>query len=173
MLPFQPGAFPAYVSLWIYVGIPPGLLLGFRELVVYGLWAAGLCVTGLLFFHFLPTSVPLYGIDPELARHPAFALIQGVDASGNACPSMHVASATFSAICLDRLLRGIGAPRLLLALNGVWLLLIVHSTLAIRQHVVLDVLAGAVLGAVFAAAALRWRPAAPHAFNPKISGYHS
>jgi membrane-associated phospholipid phosphatase len=58
-------------------------------------------------------------------------------------------------------------------LNVVWLLLIVHSTIAIRQHVVLDALAGAVLGGAFAWAALRWRPASPRTFHATMSSYHS
>ena len=157
-IPFQPGAVIAYLSLWLYVGIPPGLLLGFRQLLVYGLWAAALCLTGLAFFYFFPTAVPPLALDPDLARFPAFALLHGVDAAGNACPSLHVATALFSAIWIDRLLRDIGAPRALRALNAGWFLLIAYSTLATKQHVVLDVLAGAPLGILFASASLHWRP---------------
>jgi membrane-associated phospholipid phosphatase len=42
--------------------------------------------------------------------------------------------------------------------NWLWFLLIAYSTLAIKQHVVLDVAAGALLGLVFAPLSLRWRP---------------
>lgn len=160
-IPFQPGAVIAYLTLWLYVGIPPGLLLNFRQLVVYGLWAAALCLTGLACFYFFPTAVPPLALDPDLARFPAFALLQGVDASGNACPSLHVATAMFSAIWIHRLLREMGAPNALRIVNGAWFLLIVHSTLATKQHVVLDVVAGVPLGIVFAFAALRWRPREP------------
>lgn len=160
-IPFQPGAVIAYLTLWLYVGIPPGLLLSFRQLVVYGLWAAALCLTGLACFYFFPTAVPPLALDPDLARFPAFALLQGVDASGNACPSLHVATAMFSAIWIHRLLREMGAPNALRIVNGAWFLLIVHSTLATKQHVVLDVVAGVPLGIVFAFAALRWRPREP------------
>lgn len=157
-IPFQPGAVIAYVSLWLYVGLPPGLLLSLRQLIVYGLWVGSLCMAGLACFYFFPTAVPPLALDPDLARHPAFALLQGVDAAGNACPSLHVAAAMYSAIWIDRLLREMSAPSLLRALNAVWFVLIVHSTLATRQHVVLDVLAGAPLGILFALASLRWRP---------------
>jgi hypothetical protein len=158
---FQPGTVFAYLSLWLYVGIPPGLLLGFRQLAVYGLWAAALCLTGLACFYYFPTAVPPLALDPDLARFPAFALLQGVDASGNACPSLHVATAVFSAIWIDRLLREMSAPTLMRMVNVAWLLLIVHSTLATKQHVVLDVLAGAPLGMGFAMASMRWRPDGP------------
>jgi membrane-associated phospholipid phosphatase len=169
LVPFQPGAFAAYVSLWVYVGLPPGLLLGFRELLAYGLWVAAMCLSGLAVFLYLPTTVPVFALDPALVNDPAFALLQGVDAAGNACPSMHVASAMFSVVWLHHLLRVVGAPRLLEALNLGWFMLIVYSTLAVRQHVVLDVLAGAALGALFAWASLRWRPSTPRLRGEQLS----
>ncbi len=156
-IPFQPGAVIAYLTLWLYVGIPPGLLLSFRQLLVYGLWAGALCLTGLACFYWFPTAVPPLALDPDLARFPAFALLQGVDATGNACPSLHVATAMFSAIWIDRIVREMNAPLAMRVVNGAWFLLIVHSTLATKQHVVLDVLAGVPLGILFALAALRWR----------------
>jgi membrane-associated phospholipid phosphatase len=155
----QPGALAAYVSLWFYVGIAPGLMLTLRALVVYGLWIGALCLTGLASFYFWPTAVPLPVLAVDLAQHPGFALLQGVDTAGNACPSLHVATALFSALWVARLLREVSAPALLRALNWAWLALIVYSTLAIKQHVVIDVLAGAALGLVFAWPSLRWSPA--------------
>jgi membrane-associated phospholipid phosphatase len=165
-IPFQPAAYAAYVSLWFYVCLAPGLLRTRRELLAYALWAAGLCLAGLACFYFAPTAVPPRPADPG-AQYPALALLQGVDAAGNACPSLHVATALFSAIWIDRLLRGIAAPGALLWANCAWLTLIVYSTLAIRQHVAIDVVAGAALGAVFGWASLRacagaaWPQAAP------------
>jgi membrane-associated phospholipid phosphatase len=156
---FQPWALPLYVSLWFYVSIPAGLMLSLRDLVVYGLWAGGLCVTGLLLFYFFPTAVPRAATLVDVAQHPGFALLQGVDAAGNACPSLHVATAVFTALWMQRLMRNMGAPRLLRVVNVLWLLLIVYSTLAIKQHVVWDVVGGTVLGAVFGLASLRWFPA--------------
>ncbi len=156
----QPWAFWFYVSLWLYVGIAPGLMLKLRDLLLHGSWAAALCATGLLVFYLQPTAVPPHALSPELAGHPGFALLQGVDAAGNACPSLHVATALFSAAWVQRLLRCAGAPRWLDVVSGVWLLLIVYSTMAIKQHVVLDVLAGALLGGLFAWASLRSLPGA-------------
>jgi membrane-associated phospholipid phosphatase len=152
----QPSAFAAYVSLWLYVGIAPGLMPRLRDLVVYGLWAAALCASGLLVFYLAPTAVPPPVVTADLSQHAGFALLKGVDAAGNACPSLHVATALFSAVWIGRLLRHIGAPGWLRAANWVWLLAIVYSTLAIKQHVVLDAVAGAALGSVFAWASLRW-----------------
>jgi membrane-associated phospholipid phosphatase len=152
---FQPQALVAYLSLWFYVGFAPGLQRTFVELVVYGLWIGALCATGLGLFYLWPTAVP-----PQMLRgsdFPGFAMLQGVDAAGNACPSMHVAVAIFSCLWLDHVLRVARTPVTLRLLNAAWFALIAYSTLAIKQHVVLDVLAGALLGLAFAWPSLHWR----------------
>ncbi len=75
--------------------------------------------------------------------------LKNVDASGNACPSLHVAFAVFAAGWLDRVLRRLHASQPALALNILWAVAIAYSTLATHQHVALDVLAGALLGWIF------------------------
>jgi hypothetical protein len=164
-MPFQPGALAAYASLWVYVGIPPGIQRNLRELLAYGAWIAALSVTGLLIFYLWPTVIPRAADFVDLGQHPAFSILHGVDAPGNACPSLHVATATFSVLWLRRLLTDARAPVWLRALNWVWWALIVHSTVAIRQHVVLDAVAGMALGLAFALASLygRRRDLAPRA----------
>lgn len=153
-LPFQEWALPAYLSLWLYVGLAPGLMPGFRTLLSYGLWACALCVAGLACFYLWPTAIPAYtGPAPDAVL---YRLLQGVDAAGNACPSMHVASACYTGLWLDRLIKAIGGAGAWRLGNLVWAGLIVYSTLAVKQHVVLDVLAGALLGVLMALAALRW-----------------
>lgn len=158
---FQPAAFWAYVSLWVFVGIPPAFMPTLRALLAYGAWVSALSLSGLLVFYLWPTAVPLqvHQLDPGAVGHPGFVLLRGVDAAGNACPSMHVASAIFSACWTQRLLAVARAPAWLRGLNVAWFLLIAWSTVAVRQHVVLDVLAGAALGALFAAVSLRCMPA--------------
>ena len=153
---FQPWSLVAYLSLWLYVGIPAGLMPGLRALLAYGAWAALMCIVGLAIFHFFPSAVPRSAVVIDLAQHPGFALLQGVDAAGNACPSLHVAGAVFSALWIERLFRQLGLPAWLRGLNLLWGLLIVYSTLATRQHVFLDAAAGAVMGAVFAGLSMRW-----------------
>ncbi len=162
VVPFQPAMLWPYLSLWFYVGVAPGLQRGFWQLLVYGLWMIGLLGTGLLIFYLWPTAVPALGLDRS--PYPGFAMLEGVDANGNACPSMHVAAAVFTGVRLQAVLREIGAPAWLRLLNTGWVLLIAWSTMAVRQHVALDVLAGAALGLAFALPSLRWQPA---------SGYHA
>ena len=154
LIGFRSEALPLYFSLWFYVSLAPALLIDRRELVSYGLAAVGLSVIGLGIFLFWPTAVPRSEVD--WSQHPAFAFLKSVDASGNACPSLHVAFAVFTAVWFERLLRQMGAGCLVRGLNWLWCLGILYSTVAIRQHVSLDVLAGAVLGAAVAGAHLHW-----------------
>ena len=150
---FRPEALPLYLSLWFYVSLAPALLINRRELVSYGLAAVALSAIGLGIFLLWPTAVPPPEVD--WSQHPAVEFLKATDASGNACPSLHVAFAVFTAIWFARLLRQMDAGRLVRALNWLWCAGILYSTIAIRQHVSLDVLAGAALGATVAAAHLR------------------
>jgi membrane-associated phospholipid phosphatase len=154
----QPHLLWAYVSLWLYVGLAPGLLLKLRELLAYCAWAAVLCATGLLLFYLFPTAIPKPVLPVDVAQHPGFAVLQGVDAAGNACPSLHVATALFTALWVQRLFVLMGVPWWLRAANSLWVALIIYSTLAIKQHVVLDALGGAALGALAYWASVRWFP---------------
>ena len=154
LIHFRPDALPLYLSLWFYVSLVPALLTDRRELMSYVLAAVGMSVIGLGIFLLWPTTV--FWPDADWSQYPAFAFLQSVDASGNACPSLHVAFAVFTAIGLDRLLRQMGAGHGVRAFNWLWCLGILYSTIAIRQHVALDVLAGASLGAVVAVVHLRW-----------------
>lgn len=145
-LPFQPAMLAFYVSLWIYVPLVVVLLGDRSELYRHGRACAALALAGFGIFFFWPTAVPVRPND--WAAHPGFAFLQSVDATGNACPSLHVAFAIFSAVVLARVLRELGAARFLRVANWLWCAAIVYSTLATRQHVALDIAGGAALAAV-------------------------
>ncbi|MDD5140139.1 MAG: phosphatase PAP2 family protein [Verrucomicrobiales bacterium] len=154
LIDFRPEALPLYFSLWLYVSLAPALLIDRREIVSYALAAVGISIIGLGIFLIWPTTVVWPDVD--WSQHTAFAFLKSVDAAGNACPSLHVAFAVFTAIWLGRLLRQMGAGRPVRAFNWLWCLGILYSTVAIRQHVALDILAGAGLGAAVAVVHLRW-----------------
>jgi membrane-associated phospholipid phosphatase len=141
---FQPQALPVYISLWVYVSLPPALLATRRELYGYGLAMAGTCLAALMVFYFWPTIVPAAHID--WALYPEVSFLKRMDASGNACPSLHVATAIFSGIWLHHLLRRGGAPSWILIFNWAWCIGIAYSAMATRQHLAVDVLGGLVLG---------------------------
>lgn len=153
LIGFEPMALSLYVSLWVYVSLPPAFLASRRELYVYSLAMGGTCLTGLVIFYFWPTTVPAADIDWSL--YPGVDFLKNMDAAGNACPSLHVATAVFSGFWLHHLLRRFGAPPWACLVNTLWCLGIVYSTLATRQHVAVDMWAGLLLGTVTAWLSLR------------------
>ncbi|MEO6626488.1 MAG: phosphatase PAP2 family protein, partial [Burkholderiaceae bacterium] len=152
-IPVTEASYPVYVSLWVYVSLPPALLGNLRALLHYASWVAVMCASSLLFFWLVPTQTPTFDIDWSL--YPSMSAIKSLDATGNAFPSLHVASAVFSALWLDRLFAHIKSPRTLRWLSLSLCIAIAWSTVASRQHVSLDVLAGAAVGLVFALGSLR------------------
>ncbi len=153
---FHRWALLPYASLWFYVILPSALMVKFRELVGYTIGAALLSVVGLAIFYLWPTITPPADID--WAAHPSMQFLKTMDASGNACPSLHVAFAVFTAAWLARMLRRIGASRLAQVINVLWAVAILYSTLATRQHVAIDLFCGAALGALAAYLNLRLCP---------------
>lgn len=152
-IPFSAAAFPVYASLWVYVSLPPAFIGSLRPLLWFGAWISAMCLFCLGIYWLLPTSVPPAGID--WSAYPQLAAIKNVDAAGNACPSLHVASSVFTALWLERIARAVGAPAALRWGNALLFAAIVWSTIATRQHVVLDVIAGVLVGLAFALPSLR------------------
>lgn len=157
-IPFTPAAYGIYISLWIYVSLPPAFLGNLRVLLNFGGWVSALCAFGLIAFWLFPNKTPVFGIDWGL--YPELAQIKSMDASGNACPSMHVATAVFSAFWIDAILVTVTAPRVLRLISVLHCIAIIWSTIAIRQHVVIDAILGALLGVVFALLSLKANRAA-------------
>jgi hypothetical protein len=145
LIPFEPGALWLYLSLWCYVSLPPTLLRTRPELFAYGWLAGAVAVVGLAIFFFWPTAIPA-ATDIDWTRYPAFARLKTVDAAQNACPSLHVAFAVFSGVWLDRILRVMPARGFSRLVSAAWCAGIVYSTVATRQHVAIDALAGTALG---------------------------
>jgi membrane-associated phospholipid phosphatase len=144
LISFQPWCIVPYSSLWLYISLVPWLFHSWRELAPYLSAVTVLSLIGFSIFLFWPTIIPKLNID--WAQYPAVAFLKSVDASGNACPSLHVAFAVLTGIWLHRLLKQMRTPISLRVLNICWCLLIAYSTLATKQHVALDVVSGAALG---------------------------
>ena len=146
MIAFHPGALPLYISLWLYVPLAPSLLQLPRNMKIYTVAVLLLSVVGFAIFIIWPTSVP----KPEasLADASSIAYLKAVDASGNAFPSLHVAFAVFTAMLFELLLGEMRSGLLIRGFNWLWCLGIIYSTIAIRQHVALDALAGIILGSI-------------------------
>lgn len=152
-IPVTSLAFPFYASLWVYASLPVACMKDIRAMLLFGLWMAMMCLLCLGIFWWFPSGVPPAGIDWSL--YPEMAVIKDVDTGGNACPSLHVASAVFAAVWLGRIFESVGAPSVVGWLSWLHCLAILWSTIATRQHVVLDVIAGAVVGFAFGLSGLR------------------
>ncbi len=155
LIGFEPMALPVYLSLWLYVSLLPAFFSTQRELYNYALAMAMMCGIGLSIFYFWPTAAPAPDID--WALYPDMDLLKSIDASGNACPSLHVATAFFSCIWFHELLRRFEAPMSIRVFNWLWFTGISYSTLAIRQHVAVDVAAGLALGGLAGWLSMRYR----------------
>jgi membrane-associated phospholipid phosphatase len=147
-LPYQQWAWGLYASLWIYTSLPVAFQPNLRSLLYYGLSAFVLCATGLAIFYFFPTIIPESFL--MAYRGAQIQLLAGIDASGNAAPSLHVAAAIFSMLWLRRQLIDVKAPLFVNRLNYFWCTGIVYSTMATKQHVLTDVASGAIFGLLFA-----------------------
>jgi membrane-associated phospholipid phosphatase len=146
LISFQPIALPIYLSLWVYVVTPAILIIKLDELYAFTISIALMSIVGLLIFYIWPTAIAVSEID--WALHPSIGFLKSVDAAGNACPSLHVATAVFSGAWLDYIFHRIKAPSWLRIINVVWGIAIIYSTIATRQHVALDVVGGLLLGAI-------------------------
>jgi membrane-associated phospholipid phosphatase len=148
IIAFEPAALPVYLSLWFYVSLPPVLMMTRNEIVSYGVRIGVLCLIALGIFYCVPNAVPPADID--WARYPGVAFLKQVDMAGNACPSLHVGTAVFSSVWLFWRIRLLRLGRVVQAVNILWCVAIAYSTLAIKQHVFVDVLAGTLLALIMA-----------------------
>lgn len=162
-IPHIPLAIVPYATLWVYVSLPLALMTRSFEYRSFGVAAAALSVLGLGCFYFWPTSVPFVAGWSDAS---STSFLRNVDGSGNACPSLHVAFAVFSWAWLRWLIAEIGGRAWLHFGNAAWCLAIILSTLAIRQHVILDVVAGAALGAAVVALNMAWLRRRSHPLAP-------
>ena len=151
IIPMQKWAWLPYLSLWLYVSIPPSILTQSRSLLYYGFWIIILCGSGICFYCFYPSALP--PINRPISEQLLW--IAKIDAEKNVFPSMHVATAVFSGFWLNRLIIDCNCKSFWKYLNVIWCGLIIFSTLATKQHVFWDALSGLFLGIVIAYLSLR------------------
>lgn len=148
LIGFQPLSFFLYAFLWVYISLGTALASNLRELLVFGAASLAMSVAGLVIYVVLPTRAPNPSIDWSL--YPWLDFLKSVDVAGNAFPSLHAAFCVFTAVALHDQLKTLGGARWPRAANGLLCVGILYSTMATRQHVALDVMAGMLLGAAIA-----------------------
>ncbi|SDY81666.1 PAP2 superfamily protein [Variovorax sp. YR634] len=144
LIAFWPALLPVYLSLWGYIALPVLLAKDKRELLGFSFGCAAMTALALLVFWFMPTAIPNFAV--EAAPGTSLQFLKMVDSAGNAFPSLHVSFSVFACVMLARQLRDVGAPVWLRVVNVAWAAGIVYSTMAVRQHVLIDVLGGLALG---------------------------
>jgi len=153
LIPFSSGAAWLYLSIYLLMPVGPFLMKERGEILRY---AAGIILTGLcanIIFIFWPTACLRPG---ALETNVAYQFLVTVDNSYHAFPSLHAAFAVYSALCGARMMRELGRPAVQAGL-WLWAGLILYATLATKQHVTADIIAGAALGfAVYACVFVKW-----------------
>lgn len=154
-VPFSPGWIYVYGSVALLVPLAPVLATTRHDLARYATGLALLCVPCFVIF----LLVPIVGPRPDL--HPTSGLygwIVSVDRPSNSLPSLHAGLAAYSLLYIDRVVgRTLSASRrgLVCGAATTWGLLILYSTLATKQHWLLDLPAG--VAAAWVAHHLAWR----------------
>lgn len=154
---FEPAWIGAYVSLALLVPLAPLLAARRDELARYARGLALLCAVCFAIF----LVFPVLGPRPDAAPTGGlYAWIVSVDRPANSMPSLHAGLTVYSLLFAGRVLRG-GAhrtPPLAVRAAGLgWGALILFSTLATKQHWLVDLPAGALVA--WAAHASAWRGA--------------
>ena len=144
MIPFAPGAVYLYESLLLLMPIAPWLMTSRAELGRYTGGLTLISLVGFIVFVVYPTASPRPA--SVQGANALYATLVRIDNDLNAFPSLHAAFAVFHGACCHALFRRAGVPRGVPWLIWVWVAGIVASTLLTKQHVVIDVAAGVLLG---------------------------
>ena len=151
MIPFRPGWIWIYLSYYPFCFLP---LAAWRRGVLFRQAAAGFGIqfaTCLPFFALLPAWMDQPAVSGTSLSERAVRALYSVDPGFNIFPSLHVANVLLVAAVCWRLERRFGAA------VWAWALLVAVSTVTVKQHYVVDVVAGAALAAgTIALVLVRW-----------------
>ncbi len=156
-LPFIPEMIWVYFSMYILFVLPP-FFLDTSQMVALGrrlFW--GTAIAGITYL-LLPSKLGFPRQLPEDPLHAqVFAQLFTVDQPHNMVPSLHIVFTTLLTLSFASASRASGGK----AFWWGWMLLISASTVLVRQHHLLDVLAGLIAAALL----VRWIPEKPAANN--------
>jgi hypothetical protein len=152
-VPFQPGWALIYQSVF-FTHLAAIWLPGDHRAVRRYTFVLGAVYTVAAFvFWFYPTLSPR---PAEVESRLYYWLVTAVDGERNAVPSLHAAMGTLAALQLDWHVRAIRARPVWRILIGGWWCVFLYSTLATRQHRVLDLVAGVLLAVLLQLLARRY-----------------
>ncbi len=145
LIPFKPELAWVYLSIIFYLGIGPFLTDDRRELYCYAFGVSLQAVLAFLIFISFPTASPR----PEpVCGDCLYAFLTAVDRPFNSFPSLHAALTLYSFLWANRVLSQISKiPYVRLGI-AIWGAAILYATIATRQHVFIDIVAGVIMAAV-------------------------
>jgi membrane-associated phospholipid phosphatase len=143
LIPFVDRAVWLYLSIYLLMPIGPYLMARRQEILRY---AKGVVLIGAiadLIFFFWPTLCPRPATGGATA---AYRLLTVIDNPSHAFPSLHAAFAVYSALCATQVLRELGGRTIWRSAIWFWAFSIFVATLLTKQHVIVDLAAGAAIG---------------------------
>lgn len=159
LIPFHPSWVYPYLSLYILASLPPWLLRSRSCLEGYVVGILFMTLVAHCCFALLPTAVPMR---PMADGTWLFSWLHTVDRAAQACPSLHAALAIHAALVLEDALSN-ARIRLFFWL---WSITVVASSLALKQHVVLDSFGGILLAVASYGISRRVSRRRDASFNP-------
>lgn len=156
---FWPALLAPYLSVALLVPLAPLLAADRDALRRYGWGLFWLCAPCFAIFALFPVHGPRPDIAPD---HPLYRWLVSVDRPSNSLPSLHAGLTVYSLAFAFRVLRGDVPARtraLVVAAGSAWGALILYSTLATKQHWLLDLPPAALLALLAHGWAWRDRPA--------------
>jgi membrane-associated phospholipid phosphatase len=146
-LPFVPWTVWIYLSMDVLLLLAPLVLRTWRALLPLWLVLVGETVVAAVCFVLLPVTPRFAAFEaPDGVTGMAFAFADTINLTGNLLPSLHVAYALTAAMAFAHAAHQQRHGWVVQGTWILWALAIAVSTVLLRQHHVLDVAAGLVLG---------------------------
>ena len=143
LVPFSSVMVWPYLSIDLQMPVGPFLMYRRADLLRYSGGILLISLVADIIFIFWPTACPR----PAGAETTGlYGLIVAVDGPSHALPSLHAAFAVYSAACGVRAFCELGLHPVWRLALWVWAILILYATLATKQHMLVDIIAGSALG---------------------------
>lgn len=151
-IPFNDQLVWLYLSLFLLMPVTPMQMIRRSQLWRYAIGVAAMSLLADFFFFFWPTTVER---PPSRETNEIYRLLNTFVLPNNAAPSLHVAMAVFSALCFEQIAANVRRAYAWRMILWTWALAILHATLATKQHLALDAIAGVLLGLISYAIAFK------------------
>ena len=147
-IPFNDNTIWIYLSMYLLVPLAAFMSNQRYQLRQCVLGSSMIGFVSALAFLFFPTTVPRPPVNIIDQSNWCYRLIVQIDQPVNACPSLHASLCVFAAMLCHSMLAEAPYRWLWRGVLWLWTFAILYSTLSTRQHVFIDIAAGAALAPV-------------------------